>query len=322
MGRIAAGIIFRQAREARRLPAGRTSSLKDKTNEDDQLPLFEFEEGGNPVAPRLKRLTTAIWTANKAALIQRYLRYFVFITKHGTYIDGFAGPQRRGAEHMWTARLVLESEPRWLRHFYLFELNSRQVQELERLRKEQSADPRRKVQVIPGDFNLNVLTLLSAGRIRESEATFCLLDQRTFECKWQTVVALAKGKPSSHKIELFYFLPIGWFRRAVAAIRDSTILQEWWGRDDWRMLRDWKPADLVAAVTERFQSELGYRYVAPWPILQRRNSTRVMYSMIHASDHPEAPKLMRRAYERAVEPPETIEQLELELGSGVDTEQP
>jgi hypothetical protein len=36
-----------------------------------------------------------------------------------------------------------------------------------------------------------------------------------------------------------------------------------------------------------------------------------MYYMIHASDHPEAPKLMRRAYESAVKPKDQAEQLEL-----------
>jgi hypothetical protein len=35
----------------------------------------------------------AIWTENKAKLIERYLYYFVLVTKHGAYIDGFAGPQ-------------------------------------------------------------------------------------------------------------------------------------------------------------------------------------------------------------------------------------
>ena len=39
-----------------------------------------------------------------------------------------------------------------------------------------------------------------------------------------------------------------------------------------------------------------------------------MYYMIHATDHEEAPKLMYRAYCRAVDPPEPVEQLELDLG--------
>ncbi|MCI0628905.1 MAG: hypothetical protein L0387_45880 [Acidobacteria bacterium] len=41
----------------------------------------------------IKPLRNPLWTQNKAKLIERYLYYFVMVTKHGTYIDGFAGPQ-------------------------------------------------------------------------------------------------------------------------------------------------------------------------------------------------------------------------------------
>ena len=47
--------------------------------------------------PKVGRPQHSIWTENKAKLIERYLYYFVLITKHGTYIDGFAGPQRMKA---------------------------------------------------------------------------------------------------------------------------------------------------------------------------------------------------------------------------------
>src|ERR1700753_2979149 len=62
-----------------------------------------------------------IWTENKAKLIERYLYYFVMITKHGAYIDGFAGPQYPGKEDAWAAKLVIESKPPFLRKFWLCE---------------------------------------------------------------------------------------------------------------------------------------------------------------------------------------------------------
>ena len=72
-----------------------------------------------------------------------------------------------------------------------------------------------------------------------------------------------------------------------------------------------KPADLE--FLERFQKELGYRFVTAWPIYERvRGSGRIMFFMIHASDHPQAPVLMNRAYRNVVEPLETVEQLTLE----------
>lgn len=39
----------------------------------------------------------------------------------------------------------------------------------------------------------------------------------------------------------------------------------------------------------------------------------VMFHMIHTSDHPEASKLMRRAYRHVLDVPEADEQLTLEL---------
>jgi hypothetical protein len=62
---------------------------------------------------------------------------------------------------------------------------------------------------------------------------------------------------------------------------------------------------------DRFRQELHYESVVQWPIWDKQGSNRIMYYMIHATDHPEAPKLMRRAYSRAVDPIEPIEQLRL-----------
>lgn len=61
----------------------------------------------------------------------------------------------------------------------------------------------------------------------------------------------------------------------------------------------------------RFREELGYKYANAWPILGP--GKRVMYHMIHATDHPEAPNLMARAYRTATGAVEPEEQFELEL---------
>lgn len=74
-----------------------------------------------PIEVKVKELLHPIWTENKAKLIERYLYYFVLVTKHGTYIDGFAGPQEPDKPEMWAAKLVMESRPRWFHNFYLFD---------------------------------------------------------------------------------------------------------------------------------------------------------------------------------------------------------
>jgi len=52
----------------------------------------------------------------------------------------------------------------------------------------------------------------------------------------------------------------------------------------------------------------------PWAVYSRKFGGSLMYFMIHATDHPVAPGLMSRAYNKAVSPPETHEQLALDMG--------
>lgn len=259
--------------------------------------------------------------------MRKYLRFFVFITKHGTYIDGFAGPQEPDQPDMWTARLVLENEPKWLRNFFLCELDPRKVKQLETLASAHSTSTaaapsqRRRVQVLAGDFNRRLDDILAAGVIDEKEATFCLLDQRTFQCDWATVQRLASHKKAGTKIELFYFLGVKWLHRAVSGltVAPDQTLQRWWARGDWRQLIDANVKSIKDTLTERFKSELGYRYAFAYPIMDKEDGrTTVMYYMIHASDHEQAPALMMRAYRQAVLPDEPPEQLKIELGSLVD----
>ena len=282
--------------------------------------LFEIPELDLPEPEPKVGVKNPIWTNSKAKLIERYLYYFVMITKHGTYIDGFAGPQEPSRPSMWSAKRVLESEPRWFRNFYPYDKDQEQFKRLEELQKGQlprkPGEPKRTINIGRGDFNNEVHKLLAAGQVGKKEATFCLLDQRTFQCKWATVQALAQYKRERHKIELFYFLPNGWFSRAFAAVRNKSILEAWWGRDDWTEFGRMRAFDRTEAFISRFR-ELGYIYVHPWPIYDRpERGRRIMYNMIHATDHPSAPKLMERAYAKAVKPKESQAVLFAELGIG------
>jgi len=282
----------------------------------EQLALFEF-----PAIPQftvhLPPLRDPIWTENKAKLIERYLYYFVLVTRHGIYVDGFAGPQKPSKPETWAARLVLESEPKWLRKFFLYDAKPKKVRLLEKLKEDQppacNNEPTRTVEVIRADFNTGVHKLLASGKIGEREATFCLLDQQTFECHWSTLQALARHKQGEFKIELFYFLPSAWLDRAMAAQRDHTVLNAWWGSSDWQRVRNMREWDRALLFCERLKQELGYKSVLPWSIYQRRHGGRVMYRMIHATDHPHAPNLMFRAYRQAVTPKERPERLQLEF---------
>ncbi len=271
--------------------------------------LFEIEVARD-LEPQLRQLPYPIWTENKAKLIAKYIFLFELITKHGTYIDGFAGPQQPDRPEMWAAKLVLEIEPQWLRHFYLFEKSKAGCDLLRFLKASQAATRDREVEVFCGDFNRRVDSILSSRRIGEKEATFCLLDQRTFECHWSTVKKLASYKTGkSNKFELFYFLAGWWYRRAVTAVKRDSVLENWWGRNDWPDLRQKKLLTVKDEMVARFKSELGYVSAKAWPILDK--SGRDMYFMIHATDYLGAPALMERAYSEAVQPAERAVQQSL-----------
>lgn len=248
------------------------------------------------------------------------------VTKHGTYIDGFSGPQvEQYNDESWSAKRVLEIQPPWLRRFILCELNPRQLEHLNQLTKERREQgDSRKIEIHPGDFNSTIDQILTPGAIREKEATFCLLDQRTFECKWDTVRKIAQYKQAGTKIEQFYFLAVGWLGRSIAALKDDRKLQEWWGRDDISLPRSISNSvELARLFSHRFIQELGYASAAAWPIYERADSGlgKIMYFMIHATDHEEAPKLMNRAYKAATLVSQPMEHMQACFeGDGFDLE--
>jgi three-Cys-motif partner protein len=288
--------------------------VTNNTTPDDREPLLlELPQPADEDSePLVNPLHHPIWTANKARLIEEYLKLFVYVTHHGTYIDGFAGPQKAHMLDAWAAKRVLESQrrARRIRHFHLFELNPESYKRLEVLRDEQPDDEERTIELYEGDFNSRHKELLNSGTITRREATFCLLDQRTLECHWSTVKALAEYKtllPAPigderplWKIELFYFLAIKWLGRTLKATKNDQKLRDWWGRDDWSSLREMTSQECVDTMVKRFKEELGYLTVKAWPIFRTNRPGIVMYYMIHAADHEEAPRLMRRAYDKAV----------------------
>ena len=234
------------------------------------------------------------------------------VTKHGTYIDGFAGPQEPDTPAMWAARLVLEMRPAFLRHFHLCEKAKYKVKLLESLKREQPEKEKgrklgRTIDIYTGDFNKNIHSILKPGRV-DDKAVFCLLDQRAFECHWATVKLIADYKRSAPtKIEQFYFLATSWIARSFSGFtRNKEVVGNWWGRGDWTEVMKWPSSKVLEETTCRFRDELGYRNVRAYPICAHKDlGSRVMYHMIHATDHPAAPELMTRAYNTALKKKDT-----------------
>jgi len=244
-----------------------------------------------------------VWTKNKAALIARYLRHFLFVTKGACYIDAFAGHQREESHtSTWAAKLALEQcAPDRLRRVYLFEKDPAKIHALNLLKKQHDQGwtklSTRKVEVIEGDSNVTISEYFNKLPLKQNLATFCLLDQWTRECDWETVRYISKLK-SKNKAEIFYFLAQGWMDRSWNNLgaRNQHRIAAWWGNKDWLAFSKLKSFERARVMEVRFKRELGYCYAQAFPIHKYGNHGRVMFWMIHASDDQRAVPLMAKAY--------------------------
>lgn len=274
---------------------------------------FPFPKVERKKEPTFQQIAQPLWTQSKATLVAKYLKNFCYVTRHGTYLDAFAGPQRVKNLDMWSAKLVLDNRPRRLRHFHFFERNRAKVKMLQDLKDSQP--PRTKsegkgtIDIYQGDCNRKLPAMLAANPIKDTEATFCLLDQWTRECDWATVKVVAEHKKGGKKIELFYFFPQGWIDRSVGGLKDTEAkMVKWWGRADWRELLKRQGYERGRFIADRFKAELGYAHAQPFPIY---GQGRVMYFMIHASDDDRAIPLMFSAYNNAMGVKKTAQQIDL-----------
>lgn len=230
---------------------------RSSAGSDDLIAPLLFDEGNFPYLGKgvdidFVSLKCPLWTENKARLIQEYIKLFTFITRHGAYIDGFAAPQRRDASELCSARLVLETQPPWVRELWLCDVDPKGVRLLKEIANGDSNKGRR-IHIVPGDFNSTIVSILASGRITENTATFALLDQRTFECEWETVRRIALHK-KGRKIEIFYFLATGWIDRSIAAAKrrqTKARIEKWWGRDDWHSLRSMNGTNRANLLVDR-----------------------------------------------------------------------
>ena len=150
-----------------------------------------FGDGPSKKLTKLKLAQggTPLWTAEKASLIDEYIHRFLLVTKHGVYLDLFAGPQRADDLESWSVRHVLERRTEGgpsIRHYAVCDEDPAQVERLREL-----GGGRSSFRVYAGDVNEQIHAMLKEAPIGPKTACFCLIDQRTFECHWATVEAVA-----------------------------------------------------------------------------------------------------------------------------------
>ena len=267
-------------------------------------PLFALEDFNSTKPNNTAYIEGNVWTRHKAQLIARYLYSFLAVTKNGVYIDAFAGPQTvEDRQESWAALRLLEKNSIFLNRAYLFEQDQSKIEFLDELRAKYCQGwtrlSKRKVMVFQGDCNQEIPKCLKTYPIRHKKAAFALLDQRTHECRWELVKTLAGHKTEGTKIELFYFLAQGWMNRSVKSSTTPEKIQEidaWWGSKDWPSFIEKKSFDRAQFMQDRFKKELGYKYALAFPMYDKGNEGKIMFWLIHASDHSRAIPLMISAY--------------------------
>jgi len=274
--------------------------------------------------PKISPIGSSLATSQKSRLIAEYLRLFVYITKSGYYLDLFSGPQDESIQSEdWSFRRVVAAQPpnRCLNGYFLFEQDPDQFQRVESLNSSLNSALQGRVHLFPGDCNLEIGKILRPEILSTSKPAFALLDQRTMECNWRTVEALADYKrEADYKIELFYFLANKWLPRTIHALQDDEKGRTWWGSEDFRTLLNLNGHDRAEVLRRRIENELGYEFVTYWPITESiDNGGQIAYFMIHATDHFDAPGLMRRAYERSINRTKPVEQAVLLEGISSET---
>ena len=136
-----------------------------------------------------------LWTIDKSRLIDEYIHHFLLVTKHGVYLDLFAGPQHVTDAENWSVRRVLERRTEGnpsIRHYAVCDIKRKQADRLRNLGRNHPS-----FRVYEGDANERVHEMLEGAPITAKTACFCLIDQRSFHCHWTTVEAVAQYKRAS-----------------------------------------------------------------------------------------------------------------------------
>jgi three-Cys-motif partner protein len=256
------------------------------------------------------------WTLDKLEVLERCLKVYRRVAGGGVYLDAFAGEARfsstkgnRPVEAEGSAARAVHHGS-FKRHI-LIELEASSIAKLEAFKAALPEKKRATVEIIQGDCNEVIPTLLAADD-RSNARWFTLLDPDSTQLDFATVRALAghlpyvegsnPKKPQQCKVELWILfndqqaLRRMWPRDKVKHLEPIGVqrLDRVLGsRDAWQDLWDAKRSP--TALRERYKElleGLGYRFVNETPIRDPRTGA-VQYHMIHASDHPAADRFMR-----------------------------
>jgi three-Cys-motif partner protein len=259
------------------------------------------------------------WTLSKLRVLELYFKRYRTVAGNGTYIDGFAGSgsvKVKGDEKVLegSARIAINS--RAFKDLWFFENDDTTLARLDwTMRYYVPLKRRRRVHVIPGDFNAKIVELVQSGQIPKDRPCFAFLDPDSTQLAWDSVALLARYKepvtPPKHcKVELWILFnshqALGRLidRRGdpdyQRSARATTMDRVMGSRAAWWDL--FQQGAHINAYAHRYAGrlveDLGYGF-AHAQLIRDPDSAAPQYFMIHASDHEAAWSFMRWAKQQS-----------------------
>ena len=258
------------------------------------------------------------WTRGKLDLLRRYLNAFTTASQKADeriYLDLFGGqPENRDRltnEVLdGSARIALATTNPPFTRLRFFELDPH-AQKLRDVLL--SSYPGRDVQVIAGDCNATIRSVLAQLSSVRWAPTFAFVDPNGPDVRWSTLQALAEfKKPGLSKTEIWLLLAAGMFTRNLrldgsVRDRDADKLTAMYGVDHWKHIYTGRVdgrlgprearEEYVNLMRWRLEHVLGYKTTHPLEIFNEQE--RSIYHMIFATDHSAGDRIMTDLYNKA-----------------------
>ena len=238
-----------------------------------------------------------LWTIDKSRLIDEYLHHFLLVTKHGVYLDLFAGRNTQLTPRIGPSGGFWNGAPRATLPFVTTRCAT------------SSASRRTGCGILGGTTPRSAsMKVMPTSAFTRCWREHLLLRRRRASALSTSVRSNATGLPwkQSHNTSVkairsrcsIFSRRSGWtaLGPAPATARNWRHGGATGTTQHFRTLRS---VERAIALCKRFRDELGYAYAVPFAIHEKGAGSRTMYYMIHASDHPAAAGLMARAYLRA-----------------------
>jgi three-Cys-motif partner protein len=257
------------------------------------------------------------WTRGKLDLLRRYLNAFTTASKsqpERLYLDLFGGqPTNRErlteADLDGSARIALRADPPFTRLRFC-----EQEPFASRLRTSLEAGfPGRQFEVVAGDCNQTIWTVLDGLSAVNWAPTFAFVDPNGPDIHWSTLEALSRfRKQGLTKVELWILVAAGTFIRNLRT--DGTVpqaeadkLTRMYGTEQWRAIYEARvsgalaPSDAreeyVNLMRWRLEKVLGYQWTHPLEIFNEQGAS--IYHMVFATGHQAGSRIMTSLYNAA-----------------------